>query len=80
MRFAIHQSADVPTSYLLTMARDDFSAVPADILAELGRIKYLRMSRSKTSETPIIARMYPSIRQHLVEHGFYVLSWSDREG
>lgn len=79
MRFAIHQSVVSPSMYLFTRKKNEFSQVPPEIAAQLGDVRYLRMSRDRAEETPSLARAMDDIIRGVVSKGYHVMDWTDRE-
>ncbi|NDY56869.1 hypothetical protein G3N56_08960 [Desulfovibrio sulfodismutans] len=79
MRFAIHRSISSPSMYLFTRKKSEIPELPPDIAAQLGDVKYLRMSRDRTEETPTLARAMDDIVRGVVSMGYHVMDWTDRE-
>ena len=78
MHFAIHQSRANPTTYLFLRDRDDLSPLPEGLREEIGKIKFLRMSREKEDETAAIAAKYQEIVQNIGSRGFHVILWASQ--
>ncbi len=79
MHFAIHQSRKNPTTYVFLRDRDALDAVPEGILEELGKVKFLRMSREKEDETPAIASKYQEIVQNIGSRGYHLIMWASQD-
>lgn len=78
MHFAIHQSRKNPTAYLFLRERDAFDAVPEGIREELGKVRFLRMSREKEDETSAIASKYQEIVQNIGSRGYHLILWASQ--
>ncbi|NDY58581.1 YcgL domain-containing protein [Desulfovibrio sulfodismutans] len=78
MQFAIHQSRKSPTTYLFLRERDGLDAIPEGIREELGKVKFLRMSRGKEEETPAIASKYQEIIQNIGSRGYHLIMWASQ--
>jgi uncharacterized protein YcgL (UPF0745 family) len=79
MHVAIHQSLASPSIYLFTRKKNDFASLPSDLAAELGELRFLRMSRDRTEETPSLARAMDDIVRGVISRGYHVIDWSGRE-
>ncbi len=79
MHVAIHQSLSAPSTYLFTRRKNEFASLPPDLAAQLGEIRFLRMSRDRTEETPSLARAMDDIIRGVVSRGYHVIDWSGRE-
>ncbi len=79
MIFAIHQSRKNPTTYVFLRERDDLSPLPEGIREELGKVRFLRMSREKEAETPAIASKYQEIVQGLGDRGYHLIVWASQD-
>jgi uncharacterized protein YcgL (UPF0745 family) len=78
MHFAIHQSRANPTTYLFLRDRDDLSPLPEGLREEIGKIKFLRMSREQEDETAAIAAKYQEIVQNIGSRGYHVILWASQ--
>jgi uncharacterized protein YcgL (UPF0745 family) len=75
MSFAIHQSRKHPAKYLCTALREDFGSVPAALGAELGELRFLRMSHEVAEETPALAESYQAIVAGIQARGYHLLTF-----
>jgi hypothetical protein len=79
MHVAIHQSLASPSIYLFTRKKKRLRLAPSDLAAELGELRFLRMSRDRTEETPSLARAMDDIVRGVISRGYHVIDWSGRE-
>lgn len=75
MRFAVYQSRNEPTWYLFTGAKGVFDNVPEGILEQLGKLKYLRMTREKELETTALGEVFEEIAVNVAVRGFHVVNF-----
>ncbi len=75
MRFAVYQSRKEPTWYLFTGSKGGFDAVPEGILEQMGKLKYLRMSREREDETEALGEIYEEIAVNVTVRGYHVINW-----
>jgi uncharacterized protein len=75
MRFAVYQSRKEPAWYLFTGSKGGFDAVPEGILEQMGKLKYLRMSREKETETEALGAIYEEIAVNIAIRGYHVVNW-----
>ena len=73
MTFAIHQSIKNPKYYVFTPCREDCSKIPEGLVEELGKIKFLRNSRTKEEESDKIKERYQEIESKVCDKGFCIL-------
>ena len=79
MHFAIHQSRVHPTTYLFLRDRDDVSLLPEGLREEIGKLKFLRMSREQEEETAAISTKYQEIVQNIGVRGYHVIMWASQD-